>query len=265
MKKILLCCLSLSLCLFLTACDTIVTSEKGDKQPQQDATPPPSAATQIQQLTAGDAGALHPDDRCEVEITPDLRAAFFDLAQQDRLDFMPAKDYKAGQEVTEEPISIEELDDYLYWVLAQAIIWESYGNIDHEQTPEKLSAAYVHDFLQTRCGLDTPTPKPGHIFKLDFDGEYYYYPATSWAEAPVWELANLTLENTAGQIIYCADMLAYNNTGDSIEYPPDNVREIIANAQEMPEPFTVTNEYDIYFTFSEKGEIIYLGKTTISE
>ena len=265
MKKILLWCLSLSQCLFLAACDTIVTSERGDKQPQQDATPPPSAATQIQQLTAGDAGALHPDDRCEVEITPDLRAAFFDLAQQDRLDFMPAKDHKAGQEVTEEPIFIEDLGDYLYWVLAQAIIWESYGNIDHEQTPEKLSAAYVHDFLQTRCGLDTPTPKPGHIFKLDFDGEYYYYPSTSWAEAPVWELANLTLENTAGQIIYCADMLAYNNTGDSIEYPPDNVREIIANAQEMPEPFTVTNEYDIYFTFSEKGEIIYLGKTTISE
>lgn len=93
MKKILLCCLSLSLCLFLAACDTIVTSERGDKQPQQDATPPPSAATQIQQLTAGDAGALHTDGRCEVEITPDLRAAFFDLAQQDRLDFMPAKDY----------------------------------------------------------------------------------------------------------------------------------------------------------------------------
>ena len=194
MKKILLCCLSLSLCLFLAACDTIVTSERGDKQPQQDATPPPSAATQIQQLTAGDAGALHTDGRCEVEITPDLRAAFFDLAQQDRLDFMPAKDYEADQALNEKPISIEELDDYLYWVLAQAIIWESYGNIDHEQTPEKLSAAYVHDFLQTRCGLDTPTPKPGHIFKLDFDGEYYYYPATSWAEAPVWELANLTLE-----------------------------------------------------------------------
>ncbi len=265
MKKILLCCLSLSLCLFLAACDTIVTSERGDKQPQQDATPPPSAATQIQQLTAGDAGALHPDDRCEVEITPDLRAAFFDLAQQDRLDFMPAKDHKAGQEVTEEPISIEDLGDYLYWVLAQAIVWESYGNIDHEQTPEKLSAADVHDFLQTRCGIDTPTPEAGSIAGIDFDGEYYYYPATSWAEAPVWELANLTLENTAGQIIYCADMLAYNNTGDSIEYPPDNVREIIANAQEMPEPFTVTNEYDIYFTFSEKGEIIYLGKTTISE
>lgn len=265
MKKILLCCLSLSLCLFLAACDTIVTSERGDKQPQQDATPPPSAATQIQQLTAGDAGALHPDDRCEVEITPDLRAAFFDLAQQDRLDFMPAKDHKAGQEVTEEPISIEDLGDYLYWVLAQAIVWESYGNIDHEQTPEKLSAADVHDFLQTHCGIDTPTPEAGSIAEIDFDGEYYYYPSTSWAEAPVWKLGNLTLENVNGQIIYCASVSEYNNTGDSIEYPPDNAWEIIANAQEMPEPFKITAEYEIFFTFNEDNEIIYLGKTIISE
>ena len=265
MKKILLCCLGLSLCLFLTACSIIVTSEKGDKTPEQETAPPPTAATQIQQLTAGDAGALHPDDRCEVEITPDLRAAFFDLAQQDRLDFMPAKDHKAGQEVTEEPISIEDLGDYLYWVLAQAIVWESYGNIDHEQTPEKLSAADVHDFLQTHCGIDTPTPEAGSIAEIDFDGEYYYYPSTSWAEAPVWKLGNLTLENVNGQIIYCASISEYNNTGDSIEYPPDNTWEIIANAQEMPEPFKITAEYEIFFTFNEDNEIIYLGKTIISE
>ena len=33
---------------------------------------------------------------------------------------MPAKDYEADQALNEKPISIEELDDYLYWVLAQA-------------------------------------------------------------------------------------------------------------------------------------------------
>ena len=40
MKKILLCCLGLSLCLFLTACSIIVTSEKGDKTPEQETAPP---------------------------------------------------------------------------------------------------------------------------------------------------------------------------------------------------------------------------------
>ncbi len=60
-------------------------------------------------------------------------------------------------------------------------------------------------------------------------------------------------------------MLAYNNTGDSIEYPPDNVREIIANALEMPESFNVTAEYEIFFTFNQDNEIIYLGKTILSE
>lgn len=265
MKKLLLCCLSLALCLFLAACDTIVTSENGDKKPQQNATPPPSAAAQIKQLTASDAEALQPNGRYEVKITPDLRTAFFDLAQQNRLDFMPAKDYEVGQEVTEEPISIEDFDDYLYWVLAQAIIWESYGNIDHEQTPEKLSAAYVHNFLQTHCGIDTPTPEAGSIAKIDFDGEYYYYPSTSWAEAPIWELDNLTLENVNGQIFYCASVFEYNNTGDSIEYPPDNAWEIIANAQEMPEPFNITAKYEIFFTFNDNNKIIYLGKTILSE
>lgn len=44
MKKILLCCLGLSLCLFLTACSIIVTSEKGDKTPEQETAPPPTAA-----------------------------------------------------------------------------------------------------------------------------------------------------------------------------------------------------------------------------
>ena len=43
MKKILLCCLSLSLCLFLAACDTIVTSEEAisNRSRTQRRLPPP--------------------------------------------------------------------------------------------------------------------------------------------------------------------------------------------------------------------------------
>ena len=162
MKKnlfILLSLLMLALC--FSGCNTIQTSSNGDKEPEQTVTPPTSSETaaQIQQLCAAATVIEQTEDNQKfIELTPEIKEQFFDLAQQERWDFLPYIDLKS-----------QDMSDYIYMVIAQSLVWQDYYNIDHEKTPEKLSTEYVDAFLSERFGQPIPHPEPGEDFNSNVE------------------------------------------------------------------------------------------------
>lgn len=256
MKKILLCCFGLSLCLFLGACSTISTSEKGDK-PAQPNTQNSSAAAygeKIQQLTAGSAAELANNDIVAAELSQELKEQFFDLAQQERWDFLPEFGY-GGVELP------ENMSDYIYLVMAQSLVWQDYYNVD---TPEKLSTEYVDAFLTARFGQSFPHPEPGEDFDsnrnykgIEFDGEYYSS-NTEWRYPPLYGLAQLLLEENEGHIEYEAILLYYSSADGGIGIP-ENAKEIICSMSEDKPGLTPTSSLHLRFYFDENNIPVYLA------
>ena len=227
MKKnlfILLSLLMLALC--FSGCNTIQTSSNGDKEPEQTVTPPTSSETaaQIQQLCAAATVIEQTEDNQKfIELTPEIKEQFFDLAQQERWDFLPYIDLKS-----------QDMSDYIYMVIAQSLVWQDYYNIDHEKTPEKLSTEYVDAFLSERFGQPIPHPEPGEDFNsnvdykgLAFDGEYYSSEYAEWSYPPLYGLSLLQIDySNPDTTVYEASFLSYRleNQEDSM---PENAREII--------------------------------------
>lgn len=259
MKKILLYCLGLSLCLFLTACSIIVTSEKGDKTPEQETAPPSAAAyaEKIQQLTADSVAELANNDIVAAELTQELKEQFFDLAEQERWDFLP----KFGYGGVELP---ENMSDYIYLITAQSLVWQDHYNIDHELTPEKFSTDYVDNYMQTRFGFTPAHPEPGEEFDsnpdykgIEFDGEYYSSNA-EWGYPPLYGLAQLLLEENEGHIEYEAILLYYSSADGDIGIP-ENAKEIICSMSEDKPGLTPTSSLHLRFYFDENNIPVYLA------
>lgn len=254
MKKILFC----GLCLFallLGGCTGIKTSENGDKQ-QQEIMPPAAASTaaQIEKLCAEATVADQiATNQKAIELTPEIKGLFFDLAQQERWDFLPV----FGIDGAERP---NEMSDYIYLVIAQSLVWQDYYNIDHELTPEKLSTEYVDAFLSARFGQPIPHPAPNTIrdggYKgIDFDGEYYTS-GTEWSYPPLYGLSLLIIDDSNPHTtVYDARFLGYS-PNDSV---PDNAREIICSLDEAKPGFTATYQLHVRFYFAENGVPVYLA------
>lgn len=262
MKKnliVLLCLLALALC--LAGCNGSQTSPNEDKQSQQETAPPSAAAyaTQIQQLCAEATvmDEIAPNQKA-IELTPEIKGLFFDLAQVERWDFLPAFGFDGSEPPT-------EMSDYIYLVIAQSLVWENYYCIDHELTPEKLSTEYVDAFIAARFSLPVPHPEPSVVNEtveyksLAFDGEYYSSPYAEWAYPPLYGLSMLTVDNSnPNTTVYEASLLYYAAADGSIDIP-DNAREIICSLDEDKPGLIATSQLRVRFYFSENGVPVYLA------
>ena len=265
MKKNLIALLSLLiLALCFSGCNTIQTSSNGDKEPEQTVTPPTSAETaaQIQQLCAAATVIDQTEDNQKfIELTPEIKEQFFDLAQQERWDFLPNIDL-AGSELS------QDMSDYIYLVIAQSLVWQDYYNIDREKTPEKLSTEYVDAFLSERFGQPIPHPEPGEDFDsnvdykgLAFDGEYYSNEYAEWAYPSLYGLSLLQIDDSnPDTTIYEVSLLGYRleNQEDDM---PENAREIICSMDEAKPGFEVNSQIHVRFYFNENGVPVYLSAT----
>ncbi len=259
MKKkliVIFCLFALTLC--LAGCTETKTS------PNEDKTTPPAASAstsaQIQQLCA-EATVVEKttDNQKALELTPEIKGLFFDLAQQERWDFLPAFGFDGSELPT-------EMSDYIYLVIAQSLVWEDYYNIDHELTPEKLSTEYVNAFLSARFSLPVPHPEPGEEFDsnpaykgLDFDGEYYTSPYAEWAYPPLYGLSLLIVDDSnPNTTIYDARLLGYTTDDGDIEIP-ENAREIICSMDEAKPGLVATSQLHVRFYFGDNGVPVYLA------
>ncbi len=175
----------------------------------------------------------------------EIRGFYYDLAQDMRWDFLPH--FTGG----EAPTAVE---DYIYLVLADALVWSDLYNIDHENTPETLSAAYVNDYILTHFGTTVPQPEAGPVVKVDFDGESYTCPVGSWKYPPHYALDYLVVQNLNGELVYTAGLTEYTDAGSA---PRDDWREMIVSDAMDTAAVSVNSHIEVKFTLDENGAIVY--------
>ena len=178
-----------------------------------------------------------------------MRGFYYDLAQDMRWDFLPPF---AGGEAP------QQVEDYIYLVLADELVWSDGYNIDNEKTPDSLTAEYVSDYILTHFGVQTDQPEAGSVARVDFDGEKYAYPAGSWSLPPHYELNYLTVSGSEGEpVVYTACMTKYVETGSVLR---DDWRDVIVNGTMDEAPLSVEAYLEVKFTLDEdSGEIRYLA------
>lgn len=189
-------------------------------------------------------------DGVTVNIDADaVRERYFDLAADMRWDMLPQFDFDAPP---------QDVVDYIYLILADNIVWSDQYNIDHEKTPELISAGAVHDYILTHFGEDVEQPEAGNIARVDFDGENYMYPATSWANPPLYYLDSLTVNGVSDSegesIVYTAVLTKYQELGSSQR---SDLRESVINGQAEWAGLAAGEELTVRFGLSDDGEIVY--------
>lgn len=150
-----------------------------------------------------------------IEITDEIRGEFFDLAREQRWDFLPW--FKLGEPPT-------DLDDYIDWVMIQAQVWAGYDNPDRELTPSTLSKEYVSELISKRFNVDVPMPvSAGSVDRFAFDGNNFTVQIGGWANLPAYELTELSVDNLNDQDVYTAKLLQYNHVEGLTEIERDTI------------------------------------------
>lgn len=266
--------LCLGLAMGLAGC-WVKTSQLEDKQRESFVYGPEA---DIVNLTAAEAAELAEGEEAEVAITPELREAFFELGRLARWDFMHSGMFPEG----DEPAS-EEMEDYIYFIGAQSLVWTDYWNIDQEKAPGELPISYVDEFMRLHFGRTVPHWKKGQK-EMDFDGRNYI-PTGSWANQPLYRLLGLEIgrEEIDGEsrLVYEAELRLYRFwPEEGQEDIPDDVisegRELLCANEEpqLPEGYYVTKRaseeiQQVRFYLNEVQEggyiIRYLNKQNFEE
>lgn len=266
--------LCLGLAMGLAGC-WVKTSQLEDKQRESFVYGPEA---DIVSLTAAETAELAEGETVEVAVTPELREAFFELGRLARWDFMHKWMFAEG----EEPAS-EDMEDYIYFIGAQSLVWADYWNIDHDKPSTKLSISYVDEFMRLHFGRTVPHWTKGQK-EMAFDGQNYM-PIGSWAYQPLYRLLGLEIsrEEIDGEsrLVYEATLRLYGFWPEAgQEDIPDDVisegRELLCANEEpqLPAGYYVTKRaseeiQQVRFYLNEVQEggyiIRYLNKQNFEE
>lgn len=185
----------------------------------------------------------------EIAITDEIRGQFYDIAREQRWDFMPW--FEAGE-------TPQKLEAYLNWVMIQAQVWESFENPDREKTPAKLSRDYVSDLIKRHFDVYVPTPaEPCVIDRFNFDGNDFAVQVGGWANYPDYEVTELAVEDVDGKDVYTAKLLQYTWADGHLDELP---REAIVTADGDKSELKAFRWLEVQFYINEAdNEIVFLA------
>jgi len=192
-----------------------------------------------------------------VEVTPELRGEFFDLAQRFRWDFLP--EFTQKSELLQSDFAYTQC---VYWVEAQSLVWSDYYNIDHEATPDELTTVTVDRLLSVSLDLSAEELAELYeqpMYKFELDGEKYLFPPSGWKNPPLYQLKTLQLENDGQNLIYHATLWEYlpAEYGDMVE----DAREQLMN-EVVASELVAENALELSFYQADAGELVYLSVET---
>lgn len=186
-----------------------------------------------------------------IEITDEIREKFFDLAREQRWDFLPY--FGEGAAPT-------DLADYMNWVMIQAQVWAGFDEPNRELTPTKLSGDYVQDLIKRHFAIEVTLPTDeDYVDRFAFDGSDFIVQVGGWANPPYCEIVDLVVQQVNEQKIYTAKLLDYQPMDGSLSDIP---RETIISAASDKSDICAFRWYEIKFYLdSTTDDIVFLSVT----